>query len=199
MEMPGLSDTPVGLVVRGYNFVRGKRLDAALAQLEANGITVAELEKSDYRFAAFKRMVDALETCSSNEMMEKLVDYLIAGVATATVEAKPDVFQEVLSRLGNMSEWQVEILVEMQKRGMRDGASPEAFQQGAELENWVAGRCGVDEDTAQQLIVALNQSGFTQSRHAGFRNLNDSRTPMSHRLTGLADLLLDMVYYRHRL
>ena len=198
MEMPVLSDTPIRLVVRGYSFLRDKRLDAALAKLQANGITIADLEKSDYRFAAFKRMVDALETCSSNEMMKKLVDYLIAGVATAAVEDKPDVFQEVLSKLGEMSELQVEILAEMQKRKMRDGESAEAFQKGAELEKWVAGRYGVDEDTAQQLIVALSQSGFTQSRHPTFSDLN-GRTPMSHRLTGLADLLLDMVYYRYRL
>lgn len=198
MKMPGLPDAPIGLVVRGYTFIRDKRLDAALDRLRADGITIADLENSDHRFAAFKRMVDALETCSSNAMMENLVDYLMAGVATAVIDDKPDVFQQVLSNLAKLSEGQVEILAEMRKREMRDGESAEAFQKGAELEKWVAGRYGVDEDTAQQLIVALSQSGFTQSRHPTFSDLN-GRTPMSHRVTGLADLLLDMVYYRCRL
>lgn len=197
MEMPGLSDAPLGLVVKGYTFLRDRKLDAALKRLRANGITIADLEKSDYRFAAFKRMVDAFETCSSNAMLDKLVDYLIAGLETTSVDDQPDVFQTVLSNLAKLNEQQLEILAEMRNRGMREGESAEAFQKGAALEEWAAKRYGVTEDTAQQLIAALGQSGFTQSRHPTFSDLN-GRPLMSHRLTGLADLLLDLVYYRVR-
>gem|GEM_PF-2031353 len=198
LEMPDISDIPFGLIGKAYTLYKDRKLDSALERLRQEGVTVEELKKNDYRFSAFMRMADALDTCSSNQMMNFLVDYLIAGVATSSIDDKPDLYQSVLSNLGKLTEIEVEILGRMREKNMREGTSADAFVKGAELEIWVAERVGISEDAAQALIVGIGRSGFTQSRHSSFCDLG-RRSTMSHRLTDMADMLLDLVYERTRL
>lgn len=192
MEIPY---SPLGLFFKAWGGYRNAKLDEALERLAAEEVTVEELRKTDGRFNAFIRMLDAFDTCSSNTMMDVMIKFLVEGIHNGDVDNKPDFFQIVLANLGKLTELEIEILIEMKRRRMTDGITVGAFSEGGALEHWVADKCGVSLDTAQAVIVGISRSGFTQSRHSSYVDLYEP-SPMSHRLTGMAELLFDLIYHR---
>ena len=123
-------------------------------------------------------------------MYSTLIHYLINGIKSQEIDNQPDIFQSVLSRLGELTETEVMILSKMQNLGMWEGDSAADFQLSGELERWVHETLGISRDAAQGIICGIQRSGFIQSRHSTWAG-----NEMAYRVTGLAKYLLDLIHF----
>lgn len=190
--MPDLSSAiPIGKAIhKGYSLYKDHKLEKALDEIEKKGTSLEELINSNHRFASFMRFLRAYEICSSQHMYNTLIHYLINGIKSQEIDNQPDIFQSVLSRLGELTETEVMILSKMQNLGMWEGDSAADFQLSGELERWVHKTPGISRDAAQGIICGIQRSGFIQSRHSTWAG-----NEMTYHLTGLAKYLLDLIHF----
>ncbi|OCX19312.1 hypothetical protein BBI09_09770 [Stutzerimonas xanthomarina] len=127
-------------------------------------------------------------------MYGTLTNFLINGIISREIDDKPDIFQSVLSKLGELTETEVTILGKMQQLGLWGDDGPQGFDTSRQLEEWVAETVGVNQAAAQGIISGIQRSGLIQVKPVTWAG-ND----LNYRLTGLARYLLDLIHYEHKL
>lgn len=179
---------------KGYSIYKDHKLDKALQEVEQGGYTVDDLLKTDHRFASFVRFLRAYEVCSSNAMYSTLTQFLLNGLKSEEVDKRPDIFQSVLSKLGELTEMEVKILGRMQQLNMWGEDGPKGFEISLALDEWVEEAFSIDQAAARGVVSGMQRSGFVQVKPATWAG-----EKLNYRLTGLAKYLLDLVYYKSQL
>jgi hypothetical protein len=152
--------------------------ETVLKMMEQGNLTLPDaLAANPYYIASLKRTLDAIDRASCSEKIEILKELYISGEKSGVISTSPDLYQEMLTILSDLSLREILILRNLELGGLRysndkivkqpNEAHADGLPSAADLyfsaRKFCAERLQLDEDNLTALIVRLLRTGLLTS------------------------------------